>query len=134
MNYLVHYYVQWVVYLTIPLFGNTIILSSNYSVTEQTKWTSYWIDNLNVSWRNSVLSMKWKNVSISCYSNLNLILRIVSCKCYPSLCRVTHREDLNKQISQLKQENKIMEEANARYNKLQLIEAEVLSSNNLVIV
>lgn len=35
------------------------------------------------------------------------------------------REDLNKQILQLKQENMIMEEANARYSKLQLIEAEV---------
>ena len=38
---------------------------------------------------------------------------------------ITCRHDLNKQILQLKQENTILEEANARYSKLQLIEAEV---------
>ena len=43
-----------------------------------------------------------------------------------SLCfGITCRHDLNKQILQLKQENTILEEANARYSKLQLIEAEV---------
>ena len=43
-----------------------------------------------------------------------------------SLCLgITCRHDLNKQILQLKQENTILEEANARYSKLQLIEAEV---------
>ena len=43
-----------------------------------------------------------------------------------SLCfGITCRDDLNKQILQLKQENTILEEANARYSKLQLIEAEV---------
>lgn len=45
---------------------------------------------------------------------------------YIMLCwGISIREDLNKQILQLKQENMIMEEANARYSKLQLIEAEV---------
>ena len=38
-------------------------------------------------------------------------------------------ERLQKQILQLQQENKIMEEANARYSKLQLIEAEVVYRN-----
>ena len=43
-----------------------------------------------------------------------------------SLCfGITCRHDLNKQILQLKQENTILEEANERYSKLQLIEAEV---------
>ena len=43
-----------------------------------------------------------------------------------SLCfGITCRHDLNKQILELKQENTILEEANARYSKLQLIEAEV---------
>lgn len=45
---------------------------------------------------------------------------------------INTREDLNKQILQLKQENTIMEEANARYSKLQLIEAEVLWTSTTI--
>ena len=51
-----------------------------------------------------------------------------------SLCfGITCRDDLNKQILQLKQENTILEEANARYSKLQLIEAEVSYSSFLLL-
>ena len=50
-----------------------------------------------------------------------------------SLCfGITCRHDLNKQILQLKQENTILEEANARYSNLQLIEAEVSYSSFLL--
>ena len=50
-----------------------------------------------------------------------------------SLCfGITCRHDLNKQILQLKQENTILEEANARYSKLQLSEAEVSYSSFLL--
>lgn len=38
------------------------------------------------------------------------------------------RERLEKQILQLKQENHILEEANARYSLLQLVEAQVCFS------
>ena len=47
------------------------------------------------------------------------------CRIWWAILCLHCREKLQKQISQLKQENTIMEEANARYSKLQLIEAEV---------
>lgn len=51
-------------------------------------------------------------------------------------CRWIHtgglgrRKGLEKQIRQMKQENMVLEEANARYSKLQLIEAQVGRSEN----
>lgn len=120
--------------ITKPLVSRSLFVSTNIDILDLTL-----IDNmdliLNRQFEKCLEEYRIGNEVKECVNSMlskleldekDSIMYIMSC------WGINTREDLNKQILQLKQENTIMEEANARYSKLQLIEAEVLWTSTTI--